>query len=190
MPRTARAANSFFMVFSLRFSGRACTSLSATCALASAAEVVNDTWLCCLSIQSDCNNNSTTARSARRGTPTPRRSCRRAVPHDRAAGCTQRVTNLPTARTHLAAGWLIELVWCKACNHQAPADLQAIIDAGQGDRPLKDLKFRCTKCGSSLTDHAESILIPAAIRSGHAKAAQQKKDRGTIASAFRTGGHM
>ena len=40
-----------------------------------------------------------------------------------------------------------------ACQHQCPADLQAIIDAGQGDRPLKDLKFRCTKCGSSLTDH-------------------------------------
>jgi hypothetical protein len=61
------------------------------------------------------------------------------------------VTNRPTARTHLAAGWLIELVWCKACHHQAAADLQAIIDAGQGDRPLKDLKFRFTKCSSSLT---------------------------------------
>jgi hypothetical protein len=35
------------------------------------------------------------------------------------------------------------LVWCKACQQQAPADLQAIVDAGQGDRPLKDLKFRC-----------------------------------------------
>jgi hypothetical protein len=34
-----------------------------------------------------------------------------------------------------------------------PADLQAIIDAGQGDCPLKDLRFRCTKCGSRLTDH-------------------------------------
>ena len=36
--------------------------------------------------------------------------------------------------------------------HPAPADLQAIIDRGRGDVPLKDLKFRCTKCGSSLTD--------------------------------------
>jgi hypothetical protein len=44
------------------------------------------------------------------------------------------------------------LVWCKACHHQVPADLEAIIDAGQGDRPLKDLKFRCAKCGSRLTD--------------------------------------
>jgi hypothetical protein len=37
--------------------------------------------------------------------------------------------------------------------HCGPADLQAIIDAGQGDKPLKDLKFRCAKCGSRLTDH-------------------------------------
>jgi len=32
------------------------------------------------------------------------------------------------------------------------ADLQAIIDAGQGDKPIKDLKFRCAKCGSRRTD--------------------------------------
>jgi hypothetical protein len=38
-------------------------------------------------------------------------------------------------------------VWCGA-------DLQAIIDSGQGDRPVKDLRFRCTKCGSRLTDSA------------------------------------
>jgi hypothetical protein len=34
----------------------------------------------------------------------------------------------------------------------APADLRAIIDAGQGDRSLKDVKFRCAKCGSRRTD--------------------------------------
>jgi hypothetical protein len=45
------------------------------------------------------------------------------------------------------------LVWRKACYHQAPADLQAIIDGGRGDVPLKDLKFRCAQCGSRLTDH-------------------------------------
>ena len=38
-----------------------------------------------------------------------------------------------------------------------PADLQAIIDAGQGDRPLKDLRFRCTKCGSRLTDNVVDV---------------------------------
>jgi hypothetical protein len=43
-------------------------------------------------------------------------------------------------------------VWRKACHHEAPADLQAIIDADRGDVPLKDLRFRCTKCGSRLTD--------------------------------------
>jgi hypothetical protein len=44
--------------------------------------------------------------------------------------------------------WLCLFVSCRACFHQAPANLQAIIDAGQGDRPVKDLKFRCAKCGS------------------------------------------
>jgi hypothetical protein len=49
-------------------------------------------------------------------------------------------------------GWLCLLVWCTACHHQSPANLQAIIDSGRGDVPLKDLKFRCTKCHSALTD--------------------------------------
>jgi hypothetical protein len=43
--------------------------------------------------------------------------------------------NLPTARSTLSKD-----VTCKACHHQVPADLQAIIDRGQGDVPLKDLK--------------------------------------------------
>ena len=50
-------------------------------------------------------------------------------------------------------GWLCLLVFCKACRHQALADLQSIIDSGRGVVPLKDLKFRCTNCGSSRTDH-------------------------------------
>jgi len=53
--------------------------------------------------------------------------------------------DFPTARTHLEAGWLVEFVWCKACHHQGPADLQAIVDAGRREVPLKDLKFRCAK---------------------------------------------
>jgi hypothetical protein len=60
---------------------------------------------------------------------------------------------LPTARNTLPNdAWLCLLVWCKTCFHQAPADLQAIINAGQGDRPLKDPRFRCAKCGSRMTD--------------------------------------
>ena len=60
---------------------------------------------------------------------------------------------LPTARTTHATGFLCVLVWCKACRREEQADLQAIIDAGCGDVPVKDLRFRCTKCGSSrLTD--------------------------------------
>jgi len=52
------------------------------------------------------------------------------------------VNDLPTARTMLHQdAWLCLLVWCKACHHQAPANLRAIIAAGRGDRPLKDLRF-------------------------------------------------
>lgn len=60
--------------------------------------------------------------------------------------------NLPTARSMLPQTYLCLFVWCKACHHQGAADLQGIIDAGKGDRPLKDLKFRCAKCGSHMTD--------------------------------------
>lgn len=38
------------------------------------------------------------------------------------------------------------------CLRGRAADLQAVIDAGQGDKPIKDLKFRCAKCGSRRTD--------------------------------------
>jgi hypothetical protein len=69
-------------------------------------------------------------------------------------GCQAVTDDLPTARNTLPKdAWLCLFVWCKACHHQGPADLQAIIDAGQGDKPLKDLKFRCAKCGSRMTDH-------------------------------------
>jgi hypothetical protein len=47
--------------------------------------------------------------------------------------------------------WLALSVSCRGCLHRALADLQAIIDAGRGDVPIKDLKFKCTECGSSLT---------------------------------------
>jgi hypothetical protein len=48
--------------------------------------------------------------------------------------------------------WLCLWVWCKGCKHARAADLQAIIDRGQGDKPIKDLKFRGAKCGSRMTD--------------------------------------
>jgi hypothetical protein len=61
--------------------------------------------------------------------------------------------NLPTARSILPQTYLCLWVRCRGgCLHGRPADLQAIIDAGQGDKQEKDLKFRCTKCGSRLTD--------------------------------------
>ena len=44
-------------------------------------------------------------------------------------------------RTTLRARYVALLMWCKACRHQAEADLQALVDAGKGDVPLKDLRF-------------------------------------------------
>ena len=62
------------------------------------------------------------------------------------------IHELPTPRTTLAARYVAVLVWCKSCRHQAEADLQALIDAGRGDVPLVDLRFRCGNCRSKLTD--------------------------------------
>ena len=60
---------------------------------------------------------------------------------------------LPTPRTALRARYVSLLVWCKGgCQHQAHADLQALIDQGKGDVPLIHLKFRCSNCGSDRTD--------------------------------------
>jgi Zn finger protein HypA/HybF involved in hydrogenase expression len=60
--------------------------------------------------------------------------------------------DLSTPRTTLRTGYVRVRVWCKGCQHQSDADLQALVDAGRGDVPLHDLRFRCTNCGSHQTD--------------------------------------
>ena len=59
---------------------------------------------------------------------------------------------LPTPRTTLQARYVRLFVWCKACRHRRDVDLQALVDAGRGDVPLIHLRFRCSYCGSELTD--------------------------------------
>jgi hypothetical protein len=61
------------------------------------------------------------------------------------------MTDFPTARSMLPQdAWLCLSVRCHACLHRAPADLRAIIDAGRGDVPVKDLltDFVVTSRGS------------------------------------------
>ena len=58
---------------------------------------------------------------------------------------------LPTPRTTLRTAYVRVRV-CKSCRRQRDADLQALVDAGRGDVPLIHLRFRCTNCGSGLTD--------------------------------------
>jgi hypothetical protein len=61
--------------------------------------------------------------------------------------------SLPPPRTTLRARYVALLVWCKGgCQHQAHADLQALIEQGRGDVPLTSLRFRCSTCGSDRTD--------------------------------------
>jgi transposase-like protein len=59
---------------------------------------------------------------------------------------------LPTARTTLRTGYVRMLVFCNSCRHQADADLQALVDAGRGDVPLNEQRFRCSNCGTDRTD--------------------------------------
>jgi hypothetical protein len=71
---------------------------------------------------------------------------------------------LPTARSMLSQSYLCLWVSCRAgCLRGGAADLQAIIDAGQGDKPIKDLKFRCAKCGSSRTDSLLQSAGPSSV---------------------------
>ena len=60
--------------------------------------------------------------------------------------------SMPTARTTLRSGYVRVLVFCNSCGHQADADLQAIVDAGRGDMPLTELRFRCSQCSTDRTD--------------------------------------
>ena len=73
--------------------------------------------------------------------------------------------DLPTPRTTLHARYLDVLVWCKGgCRHQAPADLQKLVDTGHGDVPLTALRFRCSNCGSRNTDWVVTARSAVAVQ--------------------------
>lgn len=56
------------------------------------------------------------------------------------------VSDLPTARDCKGNHRL--LVWCKACRVQRELSFKSLVDDGRG----VNLPFRCTNCGSRLTD--------------------------------------
>jgi hypothetical protein len=58
---------------------------------------------------------------------------------------------LPTPRSISRTGYRVH-VWCKSCRHAKDADLAALIDAGRGDMPSGQMKWRCSNCGSRLTE--------------------------------------
>jgi hypothetical protein len=54
--------------------------------------------------------------------------------------------NPPTPRDYLRGpDWL---TYCKDCLHRAYADMEALVDAGYGDTPLIQLRFKCSACRS------------------------------------------
>jgi hypothetical protein len=58
--------------------------------------------------------------------------------------------DLPTARDHKGKYRLV--VWCRACRLQRELSFKSLVDDGRGDSPVINLRFRCTNCGSRLTD--------------------------------------
>ncbi len=48
------------------------------------------------------------------------------------------------------------VVWCKACRHQEKVGFDHLVAMGKGDVRVIDLKFRCTRCRSHLTDFVVS----------------------------------
>ncbi len=59
---------------------------------------------------------------------------------------------LPTARSTLAARYVRILLACRSCLRQRDADLQHLVDAGRGDIPLVNLRWRCAHCGGRRID--------------------------------------
>ena len=55
---------------------------------------------------------------------------------------------LPTPASTLRADYVRVRLDCRSCLHTGSADLQKLIDAGQGDTPLVKLRWRCAECGS------------------------------------------
>ena len=81
--------------------------------------------------------------------------------------------NLPTARSMLPQTYLCLWVSCRGgCLRGGAADLQAILDEGQGDKPIKDLKFRCAKCGSRRTDFVVMSRDAARVQPWRAEGAE------------------
>ena len=60
--------------------------------------------------------------------------------------------DLPTRRSTLRSRYLALTSQVNQPGGRRDADLQALIDAGRGDVPLIHLRFRCSNCGSGLTD--------------------------------------
>jgi hypothetical protein len=63
------------------------------------------------------------------------------------------MSDLPTVRDFAGTSGVHLVVWCKACRHQETVAFAKLAEAGKGDAPVAQLRFRCTVCRSRLTDY-------------------------------------
>jgi hypothetical protein len=72
--------------------------------------------------------------------------------------------SLPTPRTTLRAEYVRVHLSCRGCQRHRDADLSALIDAGCGDVPLVELRWRCSECRSARIDMVcmskDSAVVP------------------------------
>ena len=73
------------------------------------------------------------------------------------AAAASTAPDLPTARTTLQARHVDLRLTCRSCRRSRNADLQALVDAGNGDVPLVQLRFRCSYCGHRSVD---ALVVP------------------------------
>jgi hypothetical protein len=101
-----------------------------------------------------------------RGLPRVRCSCRGAAPRGAmltgapVSGQARSLTHrdfvqmsdgLPTPHSISRTSYLVH-VRCNVCRHAKATDLAALVDAGAGDMPWVQMKWRCDNCGSRLTE--------------------------------------
>ena len=64
---------------------------------------------------------------------------------------------IPATADNIVKAQAVLWLMCANCDREAKADLAVIIQKGFGDRPITELKFKCSACGSlSVHPHLSS----------------------------------
>jgi hypothetical protein len=83
-------------------------------------------------------------------------------------------TDPPTVAEMATTGFKLT-VWCKSCRHQEDMRFGDLMAARKGRVRVIDLRFRCSNCGSRLTDHVVRGSHDRPTRSGAGKRSQSDR---------------